>query len=245
MSKDNKKKKSLKERLAAQRKALNEGGKGSYRYFIFKEGTTRMRTVPTGEENDWAVEVLWVYVSKDKGGFVSPATWGDKCAFMEKSLKLGKSSKDSDKDLSKKLKPKKKFLMPSIRYKDEKGKEVDTQAGVKLSVLTSGQYGDLIDLYMDDEEAGDFTHPKEGYDIKFTRTGKTQFDTEYSLRPCKPTELAKEYRKNTYDPIAMAKELTPSYEETLELLEDFAAFPSDNDSKDSGKKKKKKNRKDI
>lgn len=240
MAKD-KNKKSLKERLADQRKQLGEGSKGGYKTFIFKVGTTRLRPLPAPPEQEFAVEVLYHFLSKELGGIVSPATWGDKCAFMEAHLEMSKSKDPSEQALAKKLKAKKKWMMAHVRYKDEQGKELDTEAGAKLAILTPGQYQDVLDYYLDEDDAGDFTDPVNGYDLKYTRVGTGQFDTEYSVRQCKPTKLPKPYSKEVYDPIALAKALTPTYEETKALLDKYLNLePEDSKAEDKPKKKKKK-----
>lgn len=242
------KKQSLKERMANRRKEIaSSSGKGNYKVFIFKEGTHRIRAVRVPEESEPAVEVLYIFLSKEKGGIVSPATWGDKCAFNERYLKLKDSKDDKDKKLASKVKPKKKYLMPAVRFKDVHGEELDVEAGVKLALLAPGQYQDCIDLYLDEKEAGDFTDPINGYDLKITRTGTTLYDTEYSVRACKPTKLSKKFSKKVYDPVEMAKELTPTYEETKEHLKDFLnGITDDLDAPEPNKKNKKnKKKKDI
>jgi hypothetical protein len=241
-------KKSMKEKMAERRKEIAaSSSKGNYKVFIFKEGTTRLRGLPVPEDVEPAIQVRYIFISKELGGIVSPSTWGDKCAFNEKNLKLKDSKDEKDKKLAKKVLPKTKYLMPAVRYKDEHGDELDVEAGAKLALLSGGMYQDLIDLYLDDKEAGDFTDPKNGYDVKITRTGTGQFDTEYSVRPCKATKLSKKFAKDIYDPEEMARALTPTYEETKELLKSFLNTTEDDDeekptSKDRDKKKKKKNR---
>lgn len=235
--------------MADRRKELASNTRGGYKVIIFKEGVTRIRPVPVPEEVEPAIEVLYIFINKDVGGIVSPATWGDKCAFNERYLKLKDSKEDMDKKLAGKVKPKKKFLMPVVRFKDEFGKELDTETGVKLALLAPGQYQDCIDLYLDEAEAGDFTDPVNGYDLKMSRTGKGLYDTEYSVRACKSTKLPKPFSKQVYDPEKMARELTPTYEETKEYLKAFlegVTFDDDDDKKpNKANKKKKKSKKDL
>lgn len=235
-------KKSLRERLAEQRTQIAEGNKGGYKIFIFKVGEVRMRALPVPEDTEFAVEVGYIFLSKELGGIVSPSSWGNKCAFMEAHLKLAASKDPKDQAIAKKLKPKRKFMMPSVRYLDLKGSAIDIEAGAKLALLTGGQYQDAIDLYLDEDEAGDFTDPKTGYDLKFGRTGTGQFDTEYTVRPCKPTKLEKPYSKEVYDPTKMAKELTPTYEVTVEMLEKYLNLSPDDDKEEEAPKKKKKSK---
>lgn len=243
---------SLKERMKKRRAQIAENsGRGSYKVFTFKEGTTRVRPVPVPQEVEPGIEVLYIFISKEIGGIVSPATWGDKCAFNEKALKLKDSREEADKKLAKKVKPKTKYLMPCIRYKDEDGEEVDMEAGIKPALLTPGQYQDAIDLWLDEKEAGDFTNADSGYDLKVSRTGSGLFDTEYSLRACKATRLHKKFRGTVTDPEQLARALTPTYEQTKEYLKSYLNnVDLDDEPKPNSKngdrdksKKRKKNRK--
>lgn len=229
---------SLKERLAKKRKELASKG-GEYKFFRIIEGTTRMRLVKVGEEKDFAIEATVFYLGKDIGYVVSPITWGGKCQIMKDYTELSTSKKEADRKFAKTFKPSKRYFVAAYRFKDEKGKEVDKEKGVKLLMATNGQYQDMIDLFLDEEEAGDFTDWENGYDLKFGRTGKTQMDTEYTVRACKSTPTYKKYRKE-YDPEEMLKELTPPYKETKELMEAFLNLPSEDDEEDEPKKKKRK-----
>lgn len=235
-------KKSLLERIAEKRKNLKMGS-GNFKFFMPKEGVTRYRVLSTGEENDFSMEVTTFYLGKDLGFVISPRTFGEKCAIMKTYDKLSTSKNEDDKQFAAKFKPGKKFLVGAIRYTDEKGKEVDTESGVKLLMLPTGLYGHLLDLYLDVDEAGDFTHPTEGYDIKILRTGKGKMDTEYNLTKCKNTKIASEFKK-PIDLEKMVKEVTPSYEETSELIEKFLNLPdSTEDEQNSDKKEKRKDKK--
>lgn len=222
---------SLEQRLKKQREELSKKG-GEGQFFFLKEGTVRMRPLPVGKDNDFAVEAVYFYLGGEIKGVISPATFGEPCAIMEAYQKLKASKSDEDKTLAKSISPKKRYFVPHIKYMDDKGKELDKQAGPRLLGLTGSQYQDLIDLYLDSDEAGDFTDAKNGYDIKYTRTGTGQFDTEYTVRACKPTSLPKEYLKQTFDPADMVKKSMPTYEETMEIVK--KVFGS---SKTSKKKK--------
>jgi hypothetical protein len=246
-NKEKKSKLTLREKLEARRKELASKG-GNYRVFFFKEGTTRLRPVQIEDDMEPGFEVLYYFVNKETGGFVSPATFGEKCAFNEEYLKLKDSKNDKDKKLAKRIKLKIRFLMPHIRYKDEKGKEVDEEAGVKPALLTKGLYAEVLDLFLDEDEAGDFTDPVNGYDLKYVRVGSGQFDTEYSVRACKPTKCPKAFAKKKWNPEEMARELCPTYKETKAHLAEFLSLPMDDDDEDEkpkkkGKKDKKKKRK--
>lgn len=237
---------SLRERLEKQKKDLKERG-GGYKFFAIKEGVTRLRPLPVGEDKDFAVEAVYFYLGEEIKGVISPHTFGKKCAIMEAYNELSASKDEADRKLAKSFKPGKKFFMPVIRYKDDKGKEIDTENGAKLVILAGGQYQDLIDYFLDETEAGDFTDAKNGYDLKFGRTGKGKMDTEYTVRACKPTPLARPFSKEVYEPEEMLKALIPTYKETKELLERFLKIaPADDDeAEDEKPRPKKKKKKDL
>lgn len=232
------------EKMKKRREELARKGGGNYQYFIFsKEGTYRMRPLPVPEDDEFGVEVVTFFLGKELGGVVSPASFGEPCYLMETYNKLQNSEDDDEKSLAAQLKPKKRYMVPHIKFQDEKGTKVDEEAGAKLALLTSGQYQDLCDLYLDDEH-GDFTDPKDGYDIKYKRTGKGMTDTEYSTLACKPTRLPKKYNK-IYNPEEMVRSLMPTYEETKSLAKKFLKLDSGSStsskpSKGTATKKKKK-----
>jgi hypothetical protein len=156
---------------------------------------------------------------------------------MEAYQKLKTSKNDDDREMAKKLAPKKRFFALHYKYKDEKGKVVDDEAGVKLLILTNQLYQDLIDLYLD-EEAGDMTDPKNGYDVKYKRTGSGQFDTEYSILRCNPTPISKKYVGKVFDPETELRKSVPSYEETQGIVKKVLGVSTKDSS--TGLKKKKK-----
>jgi hypothetical protein len=188
------------------------------------------------EDEEFGLEIIQFYLGNDIKGVISPATFGEPCAIMETFEKLNAGDED-DKELAATFKPKSKYVIPVVKYKDIKGKEVDHQIGERLAMLTSGQYQDLVDYFLD-EEKGDFTNPKTGYDIKFSRTGSGQFDTEYSTMDCKPTKLDKKYIKKIYDPEEMLRKEMPSYEDTEELINKFLGLDDEDESLKKKKKKK-------
>jgi hypothetical protein len=238
------KKLSLRARLKKQKRELKNRSQGAQFFTIKDEGTVRMRPLPCGEEEEWGMEITFFYLSKEAGGgFVSPMTFGEPCPLMKLYNELSKSKKASDKELAKRIKPQKKFMVPHIRYKDEKGKKVDYEAGVKLLILSGGQYQKLIDLFLD-EDNGDFTDPKTGYDIKYTREGKGKMDTRYDLMPGKPSPLDKKFNK-IYDVKAMVRAVIPSKDEIKDRIEKFLSLPSEDDSSEEKTPKKKKRKSDM
>lgn len=237
------KKKDLKSRLADRRKNLSEKGNSSF-HLMKDEGTYRFRVLPTGdEEKDWAAPMVTFFLGKKT--YVSPSTKDLPCAIMDFSEKLRKSKKESEQKLAKNIRPRKSFVVAAIKM-DSSGKEVDS-SGVRLLKLPNNVYGDMLDIFLDEEDGGDFTHPTEGFDIKVTRIGTGQFDTKYSVRACKPTKLSKEYAKKTWDPLEMLDKEIISYEDSEAAVEEYLnggdeeeETPKKKKSTDKVKKKKKK-----
>ena len=229
--------KALKKKLEAKRKELADRSAGG-QFLIIKEGVTRVRHLPVGDENEYVVEATTFYLGDKIKGVISPRTVNKKCAIMETYEKLSSSKKAEDRELAAKFKPQKKYFSPVIKYKDEKGKEIDTETGVKMLQMTNGLYQDTLDLFLDDEQ-GDFTDPKAGYDLKYKRTGKTKTDTEYNVTPCKPTPLSKKYAGKLYDPVELFKAMLPTYEETKQKIEEFLSGATIEEEEERPRKKKK------
>lgn len=239
-----KEKESLRERLAKRRKEIEERGKGKGNILYFKEGTTtRLRVLPVGEEKDWAVEATTFYLNEKLKGVISPATFGKDCPIMELYEECKNSKKTSDKEMAKRLIPKKKYYVAAIIYKDGAGKEIDEEKGIKIVQLTGGIYGEMIDNFLD-PEWGDFTDPTEGYDFKIKRVGSGKMDTVYTCTPQKPSKLTGKYRKEVIDPEKLLEAEIPSYEDLVEVLAEFQASVGggDDDEDEEKPRKKKKNR---
>lgn len=234
------------EKMKKRSEELAKGGKGNYDFFMVKEGITRMRPLPVGEDVEFGFEVTTFFLGKKHGTIISAATFGEKCAIMNKYNKLKDSKAEADRDLANRFKPSVKIVMPHIKFNDEHGKEVDTANGAKLALLSKGCYQQAVDLYVDPEQ-GDFTDPLEGYDLKYKRSGKGKQDTVYTVSPCKPTKLPKEFRK-VYDPETMVRGMVKSYDESLEIIREFIKDPGSDDAVEETKaplKKKKKKKSSL
>ena len=244
---------STKEKMMARKKALESKGNGSGLVFP-KEGVLRMRIKSPGDDQELGYEVVQFYLP-GVGGFISPATFDEPCPFMEKYQELKNSKDDADKELAKILVPRRKFIIGGIIFKDNKGKDVDYDGQDKGVLIAGSIYQDIIDLYLDEDDAGDMTDPVNGYDIKITRSGSGRFDTTYSVRACKPTKLDKKYRGDldlenivrnqikSYD--ELEEELAKYLNEAPELGEDEEEKPKKKDKDKKKDKKKKKYHSDI
>lgn len=243
MIKDKKKKlstsgTSTRDKMLARKKQLESKSNGSG--FIYpKEGTLRMRIKSPGDDQELGMELITFYLGSENGSIVSPATFGDPCPFMEKYEELKNSSDDADKELAKeKFIPRRKYVIGGIIYTDDKGKSVDYDGKDRVVQIPRSVYQDIIDLYLDEDEAGDMTDPINGYDIKIIRTGSGKMDTSYSARSCKPTKLDKRYRGNI-DLESIVRAQIKSYDELEQLLKNYLNESSDDEEDDRPIKKKK------
>lgn len=222
----------MRKKLQKRQKDLASKGGGKFPFMTFKEGTTRVRLLPIPEDSEFGVEVTYFFPNQEIGSIISPVTFGEPCALMEAHERLKKSSDADDKEAAKLVAPKRRYFVYGYKYKDEKGKEVDMETGAKLMLLTNGVYQEIIDLYLDDDEAGDMTDPFKGYDLKIKRTGTGQFDTEYTVRKCNPTKRAIQFKGIIQDHEEAVRKVVATYEKTQEVVETLLGS--------SGKKTKKK-----
>lgn len=242
--KDKKKKKlsssgmTTKDKMLARKKQLESKSNGSGLVFP-KEGTLRMRIKSPGDDQELGIELIQFYLNKDLGGVISPATFDEPCPFMEKYQELKNSKDPDDQELAKMLVPRRKYVVGGIVYSDEKGTKVDYEGKDKGVLIPRSVYQDIIDLYLDEDEAGDMTDPRTGYDIKIIRSGSGKNDTTYSARACKPTKLDKKYSGNV-DLESIVRSQIKDYDELEEILASFLKEGRDSDEEDEKPKKKKK-----
>lgn len=227
---------STREKMLARKKKLEEKGSGNGLIFP-KEGTLRMRIKSPGDDQELGMEVVQFYIP-GVGGVISPATFDEPCPFMEKYEELKQSKDEDDKELAKRLIPRRRYVIGGIIYKDDKGNGVDYEGQNRGVLIAGAVYQDIIDLYLDEDEAGDMTDPVTGYDIKITRSGSGKFDTTYSVRQCKPSKLDKKYRSEL-DLEKIVKDQIKSYDELEEELNKFLNEAPEDDEDDATKKKKK------
>ena len=241
--KDKKKKKlsssgmTTKDKMLARKKQLESKGNGSGLVFP-KEGTLRMRIKSPGDDQELGIELIQFYLNKDLGGVISPATFDEPCPFMEKYQELKNSKDPDDQELTKMLVPRRKYVVGGIVYSDEKGTKVDYEGKDKGVLIPRSVYQDIIDLYLDEDEAGDMTDPRTGYDIKIIRSGSGKNDTTYSARACKPTKLDQKYSGNV-DLESIVRSQIKDYDELEEILASFLKEGRDSDEEDEKPKKKK------
>lgn len=227
--------KKLRDKLEKKAKKLKEGG--GLGFITFKEGSTRIRILSAGPDEDFAIEATGFYLGQNIGGIISPVTFGDPCAIHEAYTELKAQGDDDDAALLKQLTPRKSYYVAVLKM-DDKGKTVEE--GPKLAKIAKGVYESLIDLMLD-EDQGDFTDPKNGYDVKIKRTGSGLTDTEYTVIPAKPSKVEKQYAK-VVNLEEMLKGIAADYDTTKEKLNEFLGTSDDDDDDDRPSKKSKKSK---
>ena len=239
---------STREKMLARKKQLESRGSGGG--FVYpKEGTTRVRIKSQGDDKELGLEIIQFYL-EGEGGVISPATFDEPCPFMEKYNELKNSKDDDDKELAKHLVPRRRYVIGGLVYEDDKGSKVGYEGQDKGILIPRAVYQDIIDLYLDEDEAGDMTDPISGYDIKITRSGSGKFDTTYSARACKPSKLDKKYQGDV-DLEGIVRNQIKSYDELDDMLNKYLKEDHQSDDEDekekpkSDKKKKKKYKSDI
>ena len=242
---------STKEKMLARKKQFESKGNGGGIVFP-KEGTMRLRVHSQGPDEEIGMEVIQFYMGPTKGGIISAATFDEPCPFMEKYKELKDSSDEDDQNLAGLLAPRRRYIIGGTLYKDEKGKDIDQDNVRKPIQIPRSVYQDIIELFLDEDDWGDMTDPKDGYDIKITRSGKGKNDTSYSVSPCQRKPFPKELQK----PLSLEdliRKRIPTYSEAEIMLREFLKEDHDNSnmegddtpvpSKKSKKDKKKKSKK--
>lgn len=228
---------STRDKMLARKKQLESKGNGNGLIFP-KEGTLRMRIKSPGDDQELGIEIVQFYLGKDLGGVISPATFNEPCPFIEKYQELKESKDPEDKELAKSLVPRRRYVIGGLIYADEKGAKIDYDGKDRGVLIPRSVYQDIIDLYLDEDEAGDMTDPINGYDIKINRSGSGMMDTTYSARACKPTKLDQKYRGNV-DLEGIVRAQIKSYDELEDILAKFLNEPKEDDEEEEKTKKKK------
>lgn len=233
---------STRERMLQRKKQLSERGSGSGIIYP-KEGTLRVRLMNQGSDKELGLEIIQFYLGQKVGGIISPATFDEPCPFMEKYQELKASKDEADQELAKNLSPRRRYIIGGTCYKDEKGKEVDSDRVCKPILVPSSVYQDIIDLYLDEDDWGDMTDPKEGYDIKISRSGSGKMDTTYSVTACPGKKPLNPKYVKEMDLEEVIRGQMKTYDELEQMLNDYLNEDDYREGKDidqSFKKKKKK-----
>ena len=186
---------SLDEVSELKRDAENHRG-GSLIYKL-KPGRTLIRVIPPlkGEK---LMKVAYVHYLDVPGvgrvSFNCPRLMAKRaCKVCAMETKLKSTGDDDDFKKSKKLKAKRQLFMSMI----VRGEEANGPRVLRFGTMIEDQ---LIEIRQDEDDGGNFAHPTQGFDLKISRKGEGQNDTEYKVvatgaRPSPLSEDASEMRE--------------------------------------------------
>ena len=189
-----------------------------------EEHTVRLISFPENEGQPF--KELWFYYNiPGQRGLLAPYQFQKKDPIQELITKLRDEGTKESYEMAKKLYPKMRvYAAVIIRGEEEKGPQI---WGFGKTV-----YQSLLN-YMLDEDYGDITDPKEGFDIKVTCTkqaGRQWAMTEVRPRPrttplSKDTKQAKEWTSNIPNPEDIFQ--CKSYDELTKIVNDWLNSDSD------------------
>ena len=181
-----------------------------------------IRLLPFQDSDGQPFKERWFYYYiVDGPGILAPVKMGKPDPVNEFQQKLWRDGSDSSKELAKKLRPKMRAYAPVIvRGEEEKG--------VRLWAFGSMVYTGLLRLFLD-EDYGDITDPKEGFDVKVSVTqqpGRRWPQTDVKARP-RPSALS----ENTADVTSWLDSVPDlntiyelkSYDDIKQVLDNWAA----------------------
>lgn len=196
---------------------------GGDKYFKSVEGKNRIRILPPkGEDGDFCKEARLHYGLSEKP-FGCPRDLGKECPACNLARKLFKSTDPGDVQLARKLNAKLRFYCNVIDRKSEDPKPQIFSFGPMIH--------DQVLAYFADDEWGDITDAKKGYDLIIERTG-TDLETKYTIRTAKEPSAVEDIKalmKKYHD---LDEEISYLDEDEINEVLQGAAGPT-------GKKKKK------
>ena len=220
--------------MSAIRKKLNQlSGQNSKKNTMWRpeegsETTVRLIAYPNNDGQPFK-ELMFYYNIGNNPGLLSPYQFGKPDPIQELITKLRDEGSKESYELAKKLYPKMRCYAPVIvRGEEEKG--------VRLWAFGKQVYQTLLN-YMLDEDYGDITDPKDGFDIKVNCNkppGRQYAMTEVRPRPRstplnKNAKQAKEWLDNIPDVNDLFE--LKSYEELERIINAWL----DGDDEDSSK----------
>ena len=183
-----------------------------------EEHTVRLISFPNNEGQPF--KELWFYYNiPNQRGLLAPYQFGDKDPIQELITKLRDEGTKESYDLAKKLYPSMRcYAAVVVRGEEDKGVQVWSFGKTVYQTLLN---------YMLDEDYGDITDPKDGFDIKVNCTkppGRQYAMTEVRPRPrstplSKDADTMKGWMDNIPDPSTMFT--CKTYDELSKIVNDW------------------------
>ena len=171
----------LRKKYDAIQKAQSGGGGNDdflKKFFMMEEGTSVIRVLPAKEDsdNEFYAETA-IHRINDKN-YHCPRVKGGDCPVCDLYYRLWKVEgpmKDEAQDLARQIKPRKRYYMNVVDRRD---------SSVKILSMGMKLFGKILDCFFD-EDYGDITDLKEGWDFKVIKipkvNGRTTINQVLSL----------------------------------------------------------------
>lgn len=196
------------------------------KFFMMEEGTSLVRILPGKNDQEFYAETA-IHRINDKN-YHCPRVKGDKCPVCDTYFNMWKEinaiGKDTPKGqelagLARQIKSYKRFYMNVVDRRSE-----------SVKILSVGQklFGKILDCFFD-EDFGDLTDLKEGWDFKIVKEQQNQQWPNYDKSSPKPKQTAAgsdkeiaEWMDEQHDIHGLVK--VAEYEELKTLMEEFTAI---------------------
>ena len=167
--------------------AQSGGGNNDFlkKFFMMEEGTSQVRVLPSSNpDNDFYAETAIHRI--DEKNYHCPRVKGGACPVCDLYYKLWKMGIDGAEDLARSIKPRKRYYLNVVDRRDESVKILSV--GMKL-------FGKILDCFFD-EDFGDITDLKEGWDFKIVKDTQGQWPN-YDKSSPKPKQTEAGTEKQT------------------------------------------------
>jgi len=175
----------LRKKYDAIQKAQSGGGGDNdflKKFFMMEEGTSVVRVLPSveGSENEFYSETA-IHRINDKN-YHCPRVKGHDCPVCDLYYRLWKVEgpmREEAQDLARQIKPRKRYYMNVVDRRDD---------SVKILSMGMKLFGKILDCFFD-EDYGDITNLKEGWDFKIVKDTQGQWPS-YDKSSPKPKQSA-------------------------------------------------------
>lgn len=156
----------------------SEQASGRSNILKLKPGRTVLRVLPP-KKGEKLFKVAYVHYLDVPGvgrvSFNCPRLMAKRqCSVCRTEAQLMNTGEDVDYRKARKLKAKRQIFFNVINRAEEDAGPVAFRFGKMIE-------DQLIEIRQDEEDGGNFAHPIEGFDLKFSRKGEGQNDTEYKV----------------------------------------------------------------
>ena len=142
-----------------------------------KPGKNKLRFLPKLPGHGSPFQIVWQhFVEGPERPVVFPCPWRmdqSRCPVCDFGNKISRSNNPADRDAARKL-------WPSMRVFANAVDRSAQEDGPKIVAMPKTVYEALINIRRDEDAGGDFTDPKEGFDIIIEREG-TGLNTRYRV----------------------------------------------------------------